>query len=303
MARSDEDLSETDIRHPGSELLAVRADPVGDGRPWHESAVICRLLEQHRIAHLGVAQMQTPFEIVRTALGGSYFLACFGGLGEVLVNGRWERCGEGDAFLLSPGTLHAFRVVDGRGGGRWDFCWVRYREIPGQNPVARASSPVLGEFSAMPFFHAVSGLYQAVTAAATDLHPAAISQWVELVHGYVRAFAQPAGRDGRLERLWAEVENDLANDWSTASMAKIAHVSEKQLERLCKRDLGRTPRQHLIALRMHRAAELLGTSDATVEAIAAAVGYQNPFTFSNRFRRFSGWPPSRYPARRGLRQA
>ena len=86
-------------------------------------------------------------------------------------------------------------------------------------------------------------------------------------------------------------------------MAQIAHVSEKQLERLCKRDLGRTPRQHLIALRMHRAAELLATSDDTVEAIAAAVGYQNPFTFSNRFRRFSGWPPSRYPARRGASQA
>ncbi len=260
--------------------------------------------DQHRIVHLGVARTLAPFEIVRTALGGSYFLACFGGLGEVLVNGRWESCGAGQAFLLSPGTLHAFRTVASGvrlgANGHWEFCWVRYRDGHGQAPVAQASSPVLSPYPPLPFFHAVSGLYHA--CVPEHAQPAAMSQWVELVHGYVRDFAQPAGQDARLERLWAAVERDLTSKWSTRSMARLAHVSEKQLERLCKRDLGRTPRQHLIALRMHRAAELLATSEDTVESIAAAVGYQNPFTFSNRFRRFSGWPPSRYPARRGGRQ-
>ncbi|MGI9239417.1 MAG: AraC family transcriptional regulator, partial [Verrucomicrobiales bacterium] len=165
MLRNDEDLSESDIRHPDSELLTVRADLSGDGRPWHEAASVCRLLDQHRIVHLGVARTLAPFEIVRTALGGSYFLACFGGLGEVLVNGRWEPCGNGQAFLLSPGTLHAFRAV-GEGtraaaDGHWNFCWVRYREARGQVPVAQASSPVLRDFPPLPFLHAVSGLYHA----------------------------------------------------------------------------------------------------------------------------------------------
>jgi AraC-like DNA-binding protein len=295
MPRNDKDLSETDIRNPDSVMLTVRAEEAGDGRPWYDAAAVCRQLEQHRIVHTGVGRMLSPFEIVRTALGGSYFLSCFGGAGEVLINGRWERCAEGQTFLLSPGTLHAFRAVEDESGS-WDFCWVRYSEVPGQNPVARASSPMLGSFSTQPFLHAVSGLYHA--SADPHSHPAAVAPWVELVHSYVLGFAQPPGQDARLERLWSTVEKDLAAEWSTAAMAEIAHVSEKQLERLCKRDLGRTPRQHLIALRMHRAAELLTTTDETVEAISAAVGYQNPFAFSNRFRRFSGWPPSRYPARR-----
>jgi len=113
MARKDEYLSETDIRNVDSELLAVRASKGGDGREWHEEAVVCRVLQQHQIVHLGVAQMLPPFEIVRTALGGSYFLSCWGGAGEVLVNGRWEPCKEGQAFLLSPGTLPAFRAAKG----------------------------------------------------------------------------------------------------------------------------------------------------------------------------------------------
>ncbi|MFT5104617.1 MAG: AraC-like DNA-binding protein [Pseudoalteromonas tetraodonis] len=292
MLRNDKDLSETDIRHPESCMLTVRADDAGDGRPWHDAGARCRLLDGYHIEHAGVGRMPAPFEIVRTALGGSYFLSCFGGSGEVLVNGRWETCGVGEAFLLAPGTLHAFRATT---GGRWDFSWVRYREVAGQKPVARASSPVMARFPAQPFLHAVSGLYHA--SAAPEARPAAVAQWVDLVHNYVLEYAQPAGGDARLDRVWEAVGRDLAADWSTASMAEIAHVSEKQLERLCKRDLGRTPRQHLIALRMHRAAELLTSTDATVESIAAAVGYQNPFTFSTRFRRFSGWPPSRYPAR------
>ena len=293
MLRNDEDLSETDIRHPDSEMLTVRADEVGDGRAWHEAGVVCRLLEQHRMVHVGVARMLPPFEIVRTALGGSYFLSSFGGVGEVLVNGRWERCVAGDAFLLAPGTLQAFRAAKGE---RWDFCWVRFSEVSGQKPIARAGSPVLAKFPSEAFLHAVSGLYHA--ARVSDVRSVAVGQWVELVNGYVREFAQPAGTDGRLERLWKQVEKNLADEWSTCEMAKIAHVSEKQLERLCKRDLGRTPRQHLIALRMYAAAELLASTDESVEEIALAVGYQNPFTFSTMFRRFSGWPPSRYPARR-----
>lgn len=293
MARNDKDLSETDIRHPDSQMLTVRADERGDGRDWHEVAVVCRLLAQLHIVHLGVGRMRSPFEIVRTALGGSYFLSCFGGLGEVLVNGRWERCGPGQAFLLSPGTLHAFRAVGDPG---WEFSWVRFGEAPGQKPVAALGAPVLADFPALPFLHAVTGLYH--SCRESEAQVAARGRWVDLVYGYVKAFARPAGQDARLTRLWTRIENELSADWTTAQMAQIAHVSEKQLERLCKRHLGRTPRQHLIALRMQRAAELLAKTDDTVEAIAAAVGYHNPFTFSNRFRKYSGWPPSRYPARR-----
>lgn len=293
MTRNDEILSETDIRHPDSELSVIRANEGEFGRYWLDGAPICRPLEEHRIVHMGIGKMPAPFEIVRMELGGSYFLSCFGGAGEVLTDGRWEPCTRGQAFLLSPGTLHAFRA---RPEERWDFCWVRYREVAGQNPIASARSPVSADFSTEPFKHAVEGLYLA--CSSPDASPTTLSQWVEVVHGYVLEFAHPDQLDPRLARLWSVVESDLSADWSTRKMAGIANVCEKHLERLCKRDLGRTPRQHLIVLRMHYAAELLTTTDMTVEAIALAVGYQNPFTFSSRFRRFSGWPPSHYPGRR-----
>ena len=90
MSRYDHHLSETDIRPQNAEALIVRADSA-DSRDWIADAPVCPGLAHHQIRHLAVARMPSPFEIVRTRLGGSYFLACFGGEGRVLVDGRWTR--------------------------------------------------------------------------------------------------------------------------------------------------------------------------------------------------------------------
>ena len=47
-------------------------------------------------------------------------------------------------------------------------------------------------------------------------------------------------------------------------------------------------------LRMQRAAQLLDATDETVAAIAAAVGYPNPFHFSRSFKSYMGASPRRY---------
>lgn len=80
-------------------------------------------------------------------------------------------------------------------------------------------------------------------------------------------------------------------------LARLAHMSTEHLRRLCHRQLGRSPMHHVIFLRMRRAAELLSTTNDKVETIANAVGYQNPFVFSNTFKKWTGWRPSEFPGR------
>ena len=117
MRRNDIDLSETDIRSVRAATWIVRGDEA-DARPWLASAPVCAALAHHAIRHLAVADMPAPFRIVRTRLGGSYFLASFDGEGRVLVDGRWTVCRAGVAVLLPPGTLQAFQTpVGGRSCG------------------------------------------------------------------------------------------------------------------------------------------------------------------------------------------
>lgn len=290
MWTSDNNLSETDIRSPDSLTYVVRAD-AADHRPWLATTPVCPALLNYQIRHTAVARMPAPFEIVRPQLGGSYFLACFGGEGRVLVDGRWFRCRKGTAVLLPPGTRHAFHTPPGK---RWDFCWVRYQESPGQKPLAVARTPIVAQYDPKPLRLAILGLHHECCTSAV---PVAIEHWVRLVHHYVVCFAEPAGLDDRLWRLWERVSATLDQPWTLAQMSRETHLGDKQLQRLCRQQLGRTPRQQLIWLRMRRAADLLAKRDAKIEAIAARVGYQNPFVFSTTFKRVMGWSPSEYPGR------
>lgn len=292
MGKPDSDLVETDVRSPAAEQWVVRAD-AADPRSWLAKAPVCPTLARHHIRHCGVARMPAPFEIVRSKLGGSYFLACLHGEGRVLIDGRWAKCRPGEAFLLPPGTLHAFRTP---ARGKWDFCWVRYQEEAGHAPLAAAQTPVISRFDPEPIRHAILGLYHEVTG---DAGHAAVAQWADIIHQYVLRFAQPSAMDPRVWELWAKVEADLARSWALTDMAKAVHLSEKQFQRLCLRDLGRTPRQHLIWLRMRRAAELLLGGADKVSTVAGRVGYANPFVFSSTFKRVMGFSPSEYPARSG----
>lgn len=303
MRRTDHHLSETDIRPTNAKAFVIRADD-GDSRQWLANAVVCAELSRHQIRHLAVASMPSPFEIVRTKLGGSYFLTCIGGEGRVLIDGRWARCRPGEAVLLPPGTLHAFHTAPGR---RWDFCWVRYQERSGQQPLTSAQTPVVAQFDPEPLRLAILGLFhecKSTPAGATSqkardrTDSPAIQHWVDLIHHYVLRFAAPRRADPRIGQLWEHVAATLGDRWTIADMARSAHLSEKQLQRLCLKELGRTPKQQLIWLRMQRASELLRELGSKIETIANRVGYQNPFVFSTTFKRVMGWSPSDYPGRR-----
>ena len=252
----------------------------------------CISLATHGIAHVGVADAAAPYTMVRTDLPGSHFLACFSGEGRILLDGRWQRCVAGMACLAPPHVLHAFHAVPGK---RWGFAWVRYDTVAGHGPSISSSAPVLAKFPAEPLRAAVEGLFHEQAGGA---QPAALHHWVELVHGYVARFAQPRHVEDRLAKLWEAVAAKPGEPWSLGGLAKSAHCSGEHLRRLCRRQLGRSPMQQVTYLRLRHAATLLTETDDKLEVIATEVGYANPFVFSNTFKKWTGWRPSEYRARK-----
>jgi AraC-like DNA-binding protein len=122
--------------------------------------------------------------------------------------------------------------------------------------------------------------------------------WSQLIHAYVLRFARPCHQPDQLRVLWERVESRLAEPWTLEKLAQEAGYSREHLRRLCHRQLGRSPMHQVTYLRMRRAAELLATTELTVEAVAHQVGYHNPFVFSNAFTRWIGWRPSEYRRQR-----
>lgn len=287
-----DDLSETHILGSHTKQTVVRSNDQ-DQRPWLYSSPICKNLRQHRIAHLGICHAQAPYRIVRMKQSGLYFMSCTAGEGRILVDGKWRICKAGMACLLPPHMLNAFHAVPGK---TWVFSWVRY--LPGRKtrPALTASSPMLAPFEGQAFHHAVLGLH--AEASQPNPSPPSIHHWLELLQGYIQNFTQPWTMDERLSLLWKEVESRLQEKWTVEQLAKISHLSGEHLRRLCLQQLGRPPLRHLTWLRMRHAAELLSTTNEKIETIAYLVGYQNPFVFSNTFKKWIGWRPSEHRSKK-----
>lgn len=263
----------------------VRGDEV-DQRDWILASPLCPLLAQHHIAHVGLLEVREPFSMSRPDQSGTFMLACLGGSGLVRVDGQWKRVSAGQACLLPPFVSNEMKAT---GQEPWLMCWVRYRESRESNPIVSAASPVLGNYDPQPLLHAIQGLS---AECLGDAAPAMLHLWTELIHSYVLRFAQPHQADARLWKLWEQVQKSLEYPWTLEELAVRACVCKEHLRRLCRSELGRSPMQQVTFLRMQEARHLLATTDDKVETITRRIGYTNPHTFSNTFKKWVGWRPS-----------
>ena len=262
------------------------ATEVNNERLFLKGSAICSELTQHGIEHIGIMQAKAPYEILRFYQQGSFLLACIEGEGEVLIDGGWKRVKAGQACLLAPYMTNGLRAVEGI---EWKFAWVRYAEEPRMKSVANRHRPTRGVFQCQSLSDIICGLRNELQQ---NPHDPVVSCWVSLLQQQVLKFVTPIQIDERLCTIWSAVLKNLANDWTLFALAQIGHISEEHLRRLNNKQLGRSPMQYLIYLRMVEARQKLLESDATIESICHEVGYKNPFSFSNTFEKWMGCRPS-----------
>lgn len=272
------DLTETTIDGPRT-------------RRWVLDVGAHREFAAHRIARVGIEDAVAPYRRIRIRPAGSFLMACLAGRGRVLLDGRWQTIGAGTVCMAPPRVLNAFAALPGQ---TWRFCWVRYEEPPHVKPLVSAASPVRVRSDV----ESVRCIFEGLRAEWTGAKDAKLlHHWTELLHGQVRRLAQPWQVDERLWKLWEEVARELTAPWDLDSLARRFHSSKEQLRRLCLRELGRSPMQHLTGLRMQRAQELIETTADKLETIAPLVGYESALVFSRAFKRWIGTSPSEYRGR------
>lgn len=239
---------------------------------------------------IGLSVLRPPYRMVRLRSVHSHVLVCVEGRGRALVGGRAVSWRPGEALLAPVGVHHAFEI---EGSGPWTLAWVFYEDHE-TAPVLRSREVELVRGETEDF---VSSVRMLTREASGSAQPQLMEALVTLLDGHARRLAGARAMDGRLQRLWARVELDLAHPWSVAEMASLACVSEEHLRRLCLRDCQRGPGAHLAHLRLRRSATMLRSSPAKLDEIALRVGYSSVYSFAAAFRRWAGVPPARY--RRG----
>jgi AraC-like DNA-binding protein len=106
----------------------------------------------------------------------------------------------------------------------------------------------------------------------------------------------PAGRSPELRRALAVTEERMADDLAFDEVAREVGLTARSLARRFEDECGTTWTAVLRRMRVLRAIERLAADDASVTAIAHAVGYTSLSAFNAAFRDLTGRTPTQYRA-------
>lgn len=108
---------------------------------------------------------------------------------------------------------------------------------------------------------------------------------------------EPASTTRRMEGLRHHIARHLAAPLALADLAEHAHVSERQLSRIFRTELGMTPAAYVESARVEAARNRLETTDDTLERVASACGFHTVDTLIRAFRRRLDTTPTEYRSR------
>ena len=133
----------------------------------------------------------------------------------------------------------------------------------------------------------------AATPALLDLMLLyAMRSWFERLaapSGWAQAIRDPA-----VGTALRNIQREPHRPWTVATLARESNLSRAAFARRFTGLTGQPPLTYLTWWRMTIAAQLLQTSDESVDVIGGRVGYSTEYAFSKAFKREMGVAPSRY---------
>jgi len=102
----------------------------------------------------------------------------------------------------------------------------------------------------------------------------------------------------RLTMALELMENNIEEALSTEEIARLVHISRRQLERLFKQFLGTMPAKYYLQLRLERAKLLLSTTNTSIVQVGLSCGFSSGPHFSASYRSFYDITPREERANR-----
>jgi AraC family transcriptional regulator, arabinose operon regulatory protein len=256
------------------------------------SGEACPALAALGVEDVGITHAGPRWCFVRPSPPFALVLLSISGRGSVIHGGEWEEIGPETAYVMPQGRVHGYRVAPDH--GQWQYAWVRFSDPSKFGMLFAGDEPRVMPAGAYSLQAANRGL---IAEVERSNDPQLTGLWVDLIQASLQRLVRPDTIDPRLANLWAYVNERLGEPWDVERMARHAHLSGEHLRRLCQRHFGCSPRQRLTKLRLRRACELLRLTNGTLFAVATSVGFSDPFTFSQAFKREFRVPPSVYRER------
>ena len=204
----------------------------------------------------------------------------------------------GTMFLLFPGEWHTYQPDTATG---WDEYWIGFKGPNIDNRVAAGFlTPEQPIFRVGILQGAVSLFQEAISAASREeayfqlLLCGIVNHLLGLM--FVTSVNLDYDRDREVPALIRRsreyMQNNIEMPISMPDVAAAMGVSYSTFRRLFKRYTGVAPSQYFTSLRLHRAKQLLLSTDCSIKEISFRLRFENPEYFATLFKRHTGQRPS-----------
>ncbi len=229
------------------------------------------------------------------------FIYCTKGAGWCELGGRYHAVSPGDLLVVPPETPHAYGAAED--AEPWSIFWVhakggllqpflREMDISAESPVVRIGEDpqLLALFEELldVVAHGYNTL-QLLYASQTLGHLIAAT-----IRNHRNKGQEQPGTQQKIAHTIAYMKQHLNQSLQLNALAALANLSRSRYVDLFKKQTSYAPIDYFIRLRMHRACQLLDTTDMSIKVAAAELGYEDPLYFTRVFRAVVEMAPTAY---------
>jgi len=210
----------------------------------------------------------------------------------------------GTLLWVFPDVIHSYGQIDGYFAEQWVlFGGTMINTLRAQGVLNPAKPWVncAGNADVARLHEQLKQAFLNGGPLAVPLASAYVHQLIVLAHGLGTGLI---GAKENLDPIVAQalpiIEREATQGLDPEALAERLHTGYSTLRRRFKAATGYAVKEYILRVQLRRAKELLAFSTDTVEAIAPACGFADPFYFSRLFKEREGVPPSVFRERRML---
>jgi len=228
------------------------------------------------------------------------FIYCAKGAGWCELGSRDHMVTKGDLLVIPPYASHAYGADE---ASPWSIYWFHakgtaiepfLKELDVQNGQAVIGLGDDTQLLAL-FEEVLAVLEQGYTTMQLVYASQALAHLLATMIRDHRQMPQAnANVHQRISQTIQYMKQHLNRSMQLDALAAMANLSRSRYMHLFKKQTSYAPIDYFIRLRMHRACQLLDTTDMSVKVIAGELGYEDPLYFSRVFRSVMDITPTDY---------